>query len=91
LKPFFKALFQLEIKEAKDHKDWLQKKKELKPKRDRLLKLSGAVLRIVGDGRFAVILLPESLRFELDQVSSSVENLRAIFYTSMQAQEREEE
>jgi len=91
LKPFFKTLFQLEIKGAKDHKDWLQKKKELKPKRDRLLKLSGAVLRIVGDGRFAVALLPESLRFELDQMNSSVENLRAVFYTSMHAQEREEE
>ena len=90
LKPFLKALFRLELK-ARDHKDWLQKKKELKPKRDRLLKLSGAVLRIVGDGRFAVALLPESLRFELDQMNSSVENLRAVFYTSMHAQEREEE
>lgn len=90
LKPFFKALFLLEIK-AKDHKDWLQKKKELKPKRDRLLKLSGVVLRIVGDGRFAVVILPESLRFELDQVNSSVENLRAVFYTSMQEQEPKEE
>jgi len=92
LKPFFRALFHLEIKEAEgSHKNWLQKQKELKPRRDRLLKLSGAVLGIIGDGRFAVILLPESLRFELDQMGSSVENLRTIFYTSMQEQEREEE
>jgi len=90
LTPFFNSLFRLKI-EAADHKDWLQKKKELKPRRDRLLKLSGAVLRIVGDGRFAVVLLPESLRFELDKMNPSVENLRTVFYTSMQEQEREEE
>jgi hypothetical protein len=91
LKPFFKALFQLEIKKAKDHKDWLQKKKELKPRRDRLLKLSGAVLRTIGNGRFAVVLLPESLKFELDQMNSSVENLRVVFYAAMQEQERKKE
>jgi len=91
LTTFFQALFKLKIEAEGNHKDWLQKKKDLKPKRDRLLKLSGAVLKIIGDGRFAVVLLPESLRFELDQVRSSVENLRPIFYTSMQEQEREEE
>lgn len=92
LTPFFQALFKLEIgARGKDHNDWLQKKKELKPKRDRLLKLSGAVLRKIGDGKFAVTLLPESLRFELDQMKSSIENLRVVFHTSMQEQEREDD
>jgi len=91
LTPFFKSLFKLKIEAEGNHEDWLQKKKELKPKRDRLLKLSGAVLRIIGDGKFGVTLLPESLRFELDKKNPSVKNLRAVFYTSTQEQEREEE
>jgi hypothetical protein len=81
----------LKIEAEGNHEDWLQKKKELKPKRDRLLKLSGAVLRIIGDGKFGVTLLPESLRFELDKKNPLVKNLRAVFYTSTQEQEREEE
>lgn len=62
LTPFFQALFKLEIKtDGGDHKDWLQKKEEMKMKRDRLLKIAGAALRTIGDVRFARALLDQLL------------------------------
>lgn len=62
LTPFFQALFKLEIKtDGGDHKDWLQKKEEMKMKRDRLLKIAGAALRTIGDIRFARALLDKLL------------------------------
>ncbi len=59
---FFESLFSLKI-EAKNHEHYLRKKeeKELRLKRDRLLKLAAAVLGTIGETEFVRALLPQQL------------------------------
>lgn len=85
LTPFFKAVFSLEI-EAKNHKDYVKKKeiKEVKKKRRRMLKLSVAVLQIIGDYKFARAIVPEPVVPYLSTGFPPTENLRALCYMSLQ-------
>jgi hypothetical protein len=85
LTPFFKAVFNLEI-EAKNHKDYVKKKesKEVKEKRRRMLKLSFAVLQIIGDYKFARAVVPEPVAPYLSAVFPPIENIRALCYMSLQ-------
>jgi len=85
LTPFFKAVFSLEI-EAKDHKDYVKKKesKEVKEKRRRMLKLSVAVLQIIGDYKFVRAVVPEPVAPYLSAGFPPIENIKALCYMSLQ-------
>ena len=85
LTPFFKAVFSLEV-EAKDHKDYVKKKefKEVKEKRRRMLKLSVAVLQVIGDYKFARAVVPEPVAPYLSAGFPPIENIRALWYMSLQ-------
>jgi len=85
LAPFFKAVFSLEI-EAKNHKDYVKKKgsKEVKEKRRRMLKLSVAVLQIIGDYKFARAVVPEPVAPYLSAGFPPIDNIRALCYMSLQ-------
>jgi hypothetical protein len=85
LTPLFKAVFSLEI-EAKDHKDYVKKKefKEVKEKRRRMLKLSVALLHIIGGYNFARTIVPEPVAPYLSMSFPPIENIRALCYMSLQ-------
>jgi len=88
MKPFFEALFNLEIK-AESHEEYLRKKEsedkpeEIKKKRQRLLALSAETLSIIGRGDFAYNLLPEILRPYLTWSFPPIENFKAILSYSL--------
>ena len=85
LTPFFKAIFSLKI-EAKNHKDYVQKKKvkEIKEKRRRMMKLSVAVLHIIGDYNFVRAVVPEPVGPYLSAGFPPTENIKALCYMSLQ-------
>ena len=88
LTSFFKAIFSLKIM-AKNHKDYIQKKKvkEIKEKRRRMLKLSVAALKIIGDYKFVRAVVPEPVAPYLTSEFPPVENLRALFFMWMQEEQ----
>ena len=85
LTPLFKAIFSLKIK-AKNHKDYVQKKKikEIREKRRRMLKLSVAVLKIIGDYNFVRAVVPEPVAPYLSIGFPPTENIKALCYMSLQ-------
>ncbi len=86
MKPFFKILFDLEIK-SKSHEEYLEIKdsKEFKQKRQRLLALSALALGVIGEGDFVHALLPEILKPWLTRNPYlPIKNFRAILSYSLQ-------
>ena len=84
MRPFFEALFNLEMK-ATSREDYLKIKEseEIKQKRQRLLALSAQVLSLIGEGKFVHALLPEILNPFLTWSYPPTKNLEAILSYSL--------
>lgn len=84
MRPFFQALFDLEIK-AESHEEYLRIKEseEIKPKLQRLLALSAGALSIIGRGDFVQALLPDALRPYLNFGFPPTKNFEAILSYSL--------
>lgn len=84
MRPFFEALFNLEIR-AGSRKEYLEIKesKEFRQKRQRLLALSAQVLSLIGEGNFVYALLPEYLKPYLTYGYPPTRNFEAILSHSL--------
>jgi hypothetical protein len=85
LTPLFKAVFSLTIPAA-NHKEYVKMKgsKEVREKRLRMLKVSSAALDIIGSYNFVSAIVPEPVRPYLSAAFPPIENLRALYYMSLQ-------
>jgi len=85
LAPMFDAIFALTIPAA-NHEEYVKKKelKEMREKRLRMLKLSCAVLDIIGSYNFVRAIVPEPVGPYLSGAFPPIENFRALYYMSLQ-------
>jgi hypothetical protein len=85
LTPMFKAMLALSIPAA-NHEEYVKKKelKEMREKRLRMLKLSCAVLDVIGSYNFVRAIVPEPVGPYLSGAFPPIENFRALYYMSLQ-------